>query len=60
VQRIVTAQYERAQRILTEHRTALNTLTEQLLKTETLDGSVVRQAVEGSRLRLQADARSAA
>jgi cell division protease FtsH len=50
VQRIITAQYERAQAILTEHRTALNALTEQLLKTETLDGSVVRQAIEGSRL----------
>jgi len=54
VQRIVTAQYDRAQRILTEHRPALNMLTEQLLKTETLDGSVVRQAVEGSDGRRQA------
>ena len=50
VRRIITGQYERAQRILTEHRAALATLTERLLKTETLDGSVVRQAVEGSRL----------
>jgi hypothetical protein len=31
-------------------RTALDTLTEQLLNTETLDGSVVRQAIEGTRL----------
>jgi cell division protease FtsH len=46
VQRIVGAQYERAQRLLQEHRPALASLTEQLLKSETLDGSVVRQAVE--------------
>jgi len=46
VQRIVGAQYERAQRLLQDHRPALASLTEQLLKSETLDGSVVRQAVE--------------
>jgi cell division protease FtsH len=50
VQRIITTQYERAQAILTQHRGALTTLTEQLLKTETLDGSVIRQALEGTRL----------
>ena len=50
VQRIITTQYERAQAILTQHRGALTTLTEQLLKTETLDGSVVRQTLEGTRL----------
>jgi ATP-dependent Zn protease len=42
--------YKRAQRILTERRTALNTLTEQLLKTETLDGGVTSNAIEGTRL----------
>jgi cell division protease FtsH len=51
VQRIVGAQYERAQRLLQEHRPALASLTEQLLKSETLDGSVVRQAVESSAVR---------
>jgi cell division protease FtsH len=45
VQRIVTTQYERAQHLLAEHRAALASLTEQLLTSETLDGSVVRQAV---------------
>jgi cell division protease FtsH len=50
VQRIITTQYERAQRILTEHRAALTTLTGQLLKTETLDGNVVRQALDDTRL----------
>jgi cell division protease FtsH len=50
VQRLITTQYERAQRLLVEYQTALNTLTEQLLKTETLDGSTVRQAIERSRL----------
>jgi cell division protease FtsH len=45
VQRVVTAQYERAQRLLMEHRAVLASLTEQLLKTETLDGAVVRLAL---------------
>jgi cell division protease FtsH len=54
VQRIVGTQYERAQRLLQEHRPALASLTEQLLKAETLDGSVVRQAVEPSALRAAA------
>lgn len=44
----VGAQYERAQRLLEEHRPALASLTEQLLKSETLDDGVVRQAVEQS------------
>ena len=45
VQRLVTAQYERAQALLIEHRAVLLTLTDELLKTETLDGAVVRQAL---------------
>jgi cell division protease FtsH len=45
VQRIVDAQYERAQRLLTERRPALESLTAQLLKSETLDGGVVREAL---------------
>jgi cell division protease FtsH len=51
VQRILGAQYERAQRLLQEHRPALANLTEQLLKSETLDGSAVRQAVESTAIR---------
>jgi cell division protease FtsH len=54
VQRIVGAQYERAQRLLQDHRPALASLTEQLLKSETLDGSVVRQAVEPRAVRATA------
>ncbi|MEX1129446.1 MAG: ATP-dependent zinc metalloprotease FtsH [Vicinamibacterales bacterium] len=48
IQRIVDAQFARAQRLLTEHRTALDTLMTDLLKAETLDGSVVRLALERS------------
>jgi cell division protease FtsH len=48
VQHIVGAQIERAQQLLSEHRSALSRLTEQLLKSETLDGSVVRQALDSS------------
>jgi cell division protease FtsH len=50
VQRIVTSQYERAQALLAAHRAALDSLTEQLLTMETLDGSVVRQAAQGTTL----------
>jgi ATP-dependent Zn protease len=45
---IVDAQFERAQRLLAEHRTALDTLTADLLKANTLDGSVGRLALERS------------
>jgi cell division protease FtsH len=48
VQHIIDAQYERAQRLLIEHRSALVSLMERLLTTETLDGSVVRQALNGT------------
>jgi cell division protease FtsH len=48
IQRIVGAQFARAQRLLIEHREALDTLTADLLKCETLDGSVVRQALDSS------------
>jgi cell division protease FtsH len=47
VQRIVTAQYERAQRLLQEHRPALERLTAQLLKCETVDGAAVKAALAG-------------
>jgi cell division protease FtsH len=45
VQRIVTEQYERAQKLLQEHRAALETLTQELLQKETLDGSAVKMAL---------------
>ncbi len=45
VQRIITAQYERAQQLLKEHRTALERLAQELLKTECVDGAAVKQAL---------------
>ena len=45
VQRITSEQYERAQQLLKEHRYALETLTQQLLKTETVDGEAVKQSL---------------
>ncbi|MBI2186758.1 MAG: ATP-dependent metallopeptidase FtsH/Yme1/Tma family protein [Acidobacteria bacterium] len=51
VQRIVDTQYARAQRLLNERRAALESLMAQLLKSETLDGSVVRLALEGHQQR---------
>ncbi|MEJ2102837.1 MAG: ATP-dependent metallopeptidase FtsH/Yme1/Tma family protein [Desulfobacterales bacterium] len=45
VQRIVTTQYERAQAMLKEHQSALETLARQLLKQETVDGSMVKLAL---------------
>jgi len=45
VQRIITEQYDRAQTLLRDHRAALETVTQQLLKTETIDGTVVKQAL---------------
>ncbi len=47
VQRIVTGQYERAQGLLQEHRPALERLTAQLLKCETVDGAAVKAALAG-------------
>jgi cell division protease FtsH len=46
VQRIVADQYARAQALLASHRPALESLTEQLLKSETLPGSAVREAID--------------
>jgi cell division protease FtsH len=45
VKRIITEQYERAQALLKEHGTALEILAQQLLSKETVDGSVVTQAL---------------
>jgi cell division protease FtsH len=47
VQRIITEQYDRAQTLLRDHRAALEIVTQQLLKTETIDGTVVKQALAG-------------
>ena len=45
VQRIITEQYERAQTLLMIHRSALETVTQKLLKTETIDDTVVKEAL---------------
>jgi cell division protease FtsH len=47
VQRIIGEQYERAQQLLIDHRAAMETVTQQLLMTETIDGTVVKQALAG-------------
>ena len=48
VQRLVTEQYERAQALLRGHRSALHALAQQLLKQETVTGTDVKQALDGS------------
>jgi ATP-dependent Zn protease len=48
IQRMVDTQLARARRLLAEHRAALDSLTADLLKSETLDGSAVRRALERS------------
>jgi cell division protease FtsH len=45
VQRAIFEQYERASGLLRGHRGALERLTQQLLVTETVDGSAVTQAL---------------
>jgi cell division protease FtsH len=49
VQRLVTEQYGRAQVLLKNHRAALKTLAQQLLKQETVSGSNVKEALEQGR-----------
>jgi cell division protease FtsH len=46
VQRLVTEQYDRAQALLKDHRAALETLAQQLLKQETVSGDDVKEALE--------------
>jgi cell division protease FtsH len=48
VQRLVTEQYKRAQELLAAHQLALKTLAQQLLKHETVSGSVVKEALDNS------------
>jgi cell division protease FtsH len=45
VQRIIDEQYMRAQQLLKDHRAALESVTQQLLETETVDGAAVKQAL---------------
>jgi cell division protease FtsH len=45
VQRMITEQYQRAQALLNEHRSALERLTRQLLETETVDGAAVEHSL---------------
>ena len=46
VQGLVTKQYERAQALLKDHHAALKTLAQELLKQETVSGSLVKEALE--------------
>ena len=46
VQRVVTEQYERARALLREHRVALDTLANQLLEQETVDGKAAGDALK--------------
>ncbi|MCQ3975800.1 MAG: cell division protein FtsH [Anaerolineae bacterium] len=52
VQRIIREQYQRAQQLLKDHRSALESLTRQLLVTETVDGAAVKQALAETNGRL--------
>jgi cell division protease FtsH len=45
IQRIITHQYERAQKLVSEHLSAMHDLAKTLLKVENLDGSAVREAL---------------
>jgi cell division protease FtsH len=45
VQRIIDEQYKRAKDLLNSHRSALESLTRQLLETETVDGAAVELAL---------------
>lgn len=50
VQRLVTEQYERAQALLKVHQAAHKILAQQLLKQETVSGSVVKEALQNGAL----------
>jgi cell division protease FtsH len=52
IQRVIGAQLDRAERLLADHRDALDWLTGELLKSETVDGGVVTAALERPRPRL--------
>ena len=48
VKRIITEQYERAQKLLNEHFAAVHVLAKELLVKENLDGSAVARALENT------------
>ncbi len=50
IRRIVTTQYERATKILTEHRKELELISESLLEYETIDGNDIDQLLRGERI----------
>ena len=56
IKRIVTEQYERAQRTLTEKRELLNRVAEALLEYEVLDAEQLKALVEGRRLEIRTPA----
>jgi cell division protease FtsH len=47
IKRMITEQYDRAQALLTENRPALELLTRELLRCETVDASAVKAALAG-------------
>jgi len=49
VKDLVTGQFERARTVLQENRAALETLSQELLSQETLDGSAVQTALEAAK-----------
>jgi len=50
IRRIVTTQYERATKILTEHRKELETVAEALLEFETIDGDDIDVLLRGEKI----------
>ncbi|MBX3162737.1 MAG: ATP-dependent zinc metalloprotease FtsH [Deltaproteobacteria bacterium] len=50
IRRIVTSQYERAMKILTEHRKELEQVAESLLEYETLDGDDIDTLLRGEKI----------
>jgi cell division protease FtsH len=50
IRRIVTSEYERAVRILTEHRRELEQISEALLEYETLDGDDIDKLLRGGKI----------
>ena len=51
IQRIITEQYERAKKIISEHRPALDKIAEALLEHETLEGRHVLEILEYGEIR---------
>jgi cell division protease FtsH len=51
IQRIISEQYERAKKIVTEHRAALDKIAEALLEHETIEGKHVLEILEFGEIR---------